>query len=308
MKKKVWIIGAGYMAEEYLKVLIKLDCTILLIGNTEQKTQILAGKYNVKFISGGFEKLEAAKLSLPDLCIIACSIPTLYNAAVNVLELGVKKILCEKPLSFSINEISDIKQKCQQNEAIFAVAYNRRFYSSLENAIKLIQEDGGISSLHFDFSEWQKHYEPSEFNSDELSRNWLIANSTHVIDMAFSLIGRPKELKVLKADHNSLYIGMGISEKNIPFSYHSNWCSGGRWGLEVMTPKRKIILRPLEVLQYQLKHSMEVSAQDKDIIDIDYKPGLVKMVKDMLLEQPKLYLSVDDHLDNFQYYLMIADK
>lgn len=61
------------------------------------------------------------------------------------------------------------------------------------------------------------------------------------------------------------FTGAGLTEKNVLFSYHSNWESAGIWGLELNTYKRKIILRPLEEVQIQWKGSIQVEKHEMDI-------------------------------------------
>ena len=71
------------------------------------------------------------------------------------------------------------------------------------------------------------------------------------------------------------FAGAGITEKGVLFSYHSNWESAGRWGIELNTYKRKIILRPLEEVQIQWKGTVNVEKHKVDLnFDNEFKPGL----------------------------------
>ena len=45
------------------------------------------------------------------------------------------------------------------------------------------------------------------------------------------------------------FCGAGISQKGIIFTYHADWSSSGRWGLDINTSYSRYILRPLEKLQ-----------------------------------------------------------
>jgi len=46
----------------------------------------------------------------------------------------------------------------------------------------------------------------------------------------------------------AIFVGSGITENNIPFSYHADWNSSGGWGIEVMTKENAYRLIPLEDL------------------------------------------------------------
>jgi hypothetical protein len=45
----------------------------------------------------------------------------------------------------------------------------------------------------------------------------------------------------------SAFAGAGRTDRDVLFSYHSNWAAPGRWGLEVLTSKHRLIFRPLRV-------------------------------------------------------------
>ena len=94
----------------------------------------------------------------------------------------------------------------------------------------------------------------SESNMETFLKKWGIANSLHPISMAFELIGFPKTFRFHQFGSldwhpsGSIFVGSGISEKNIPFSYHADWNSAGRWGIEIMTRKNAYRLISLEEL------------------------------------------------------------
>ena len=98
-----------------------------------------------------------------------------------------------------------------------------------------------------------------EKDEPEVYQRWGISNSLHVISMVFDLIGLPKEItskqsgKTSWHDSGSIFTGNGISENNIPFSYHADWESAGRWGIEIMTKEHAYRLMPLENLYVRKK-------------------------------------------------------
>lgn len=277
--KNIVIIGAGIMAESYANVLKAMDICPSIIGRSENSSSAFQEKTGLKTLSGGVAKAFHSLPVKPDYAIVAVTIEELSGVTKQLIESGVKYILCEKPVGIDLKEIQEVRELAQKSGTKVYVAYNRRFYSSVLKAMELLKEDGGISSLHFDFTEWESHINLPRF-SEPVRKNWILANSSHVIDMAFFMMGKPQTLHAYSKEN--VYTGSGISEKGIPFTYHSNWNSGGRWGVEVMSPKFKYFFRPLEKLQMQAKLSMEIKELPQDELDQKFKPGLYKQVESFL--------------------------
>ncbi|MCE5226791.1 MAG: hypothetical protein LLG05_13165, partial [Porphyromonadaceae bacterium] len=85
-------------------------------------------------------------------------------------------------------------------------------------------------------------------------QRWGVANSLHVIAMAHSLIGMPRSMRAYQRGRLSWhpsgarFTGAGETDIGALFSYHADWISAGRWGIEIMTPKNAYRLMPLEKL------------------------------------------------------------
>lgn len=54
-----------------------------------------------------------------------------------------------------------------------------------------------------------------------------------------------------EASNRVIFVGCGIAENDIPFSYQGDWFSPGRWGVEIMTSKHSLIFRPMENCKYR---------------------------------------------------------
>lgn len=305
-EKNICIVGAGLMGISYAKVLSEMKITPCVIGNSKVTSDKFFEATGITPIDGGYKLVLSQLKIIPEYAIVTTPVEVLLDTCFELVKAGVKKILCEKPVALFIEEIIELEKFAKQNCCEIYVAYNRRFYSSVLSAKKLISEEGGISSVHFDFTEWETHVFRAS-NSSAMKDNWLIANSSHLIDLVFSFIGRPKKISCFKQNkENGLHFGQGISEQGIPFSYHSDWGSAGRWGIEIMTKKNKYIFRPLEKLHVQKKLNMKIDeiVSDDDELDIKYKPGIFKQV-DAFLNQRELLLTLDEHIKNFHFYCAI---
>ena len=208
-----------------------------------------------------------------------------------------------------------LKSLSDEHSATVNIAYNRRFYASTRLAKKYITEDGGVSSFQFEFTEWLHTFEKFGTLSQVLS--WLfLGNSTHVVDLAFFLGGKPKEITCYKkrndsicSGYNVIFAGAGISETEALFSYQANWMAPGRWGVEVMTANHRLIFRPLEKLQVQQMKTTRIDFADADYtLDIDYKPGLYLETAAFLEhnEDFKDLCSLDEQLSNLSIYQKIS--
>ncbi len=246
--KKILLVGTGPMAVEYVKVLkdLPVDFEVVGRGNDScEKFETLTGK---KPISGGllenFHHFQGF-----DGAIIATGVEQLAICTSLCLDLQIKHILVEKPAAMTLEELLQNAEKAKRQNAQVLVAYNRRFYASVIYALELIEADGGISSFNFEFTEWSHTIEPL-IKAMGVKENWLLANSTHVIDLAFFLGGEPTKLNSLSDGElswhqKSKFCGIGISNQGALFDYRANWQAPGRWGVELLTEKNRYILRPL---------------------------------------------------------------
>ncbi|MES2590600.1 MAG: Gfo/Idh/MocA family oxidoreductase [Bacteroidota bacterium] len=287
LNKKILLVGAGQMAVDYYKVLEALHCDVTTIGRSESSALIFQQKTGSKITTGGIEQFLQKNTIAFDAVIIAVGMEQLAPTAIQVIKSGARTILIEKPAGLNGNEITELALTANQYNATVLVAYNRRFYSSVLKAKEVIENDGGVTSFNFEFTEWAHTIEPLD-KKPGIKENWLLANSTHVIDLAFYLGGKPSVINCFASGklswHNkAVFAGAGITQDDVLFSYQANWAAPGRWGVEILTKNSRLILRPLEELQIQLKGSVAINKVDlENSIDLQYKPGLFLQTKQFL--------------------------
>jgi predicted dehydrogenase len=281
MNKNILLIGAGQMAIDYHKVLNDLEVPFTVVGRGESSAKLYFEKTGVKPIVGG---LKAFLLDNPKPCshaIVAVGVEKLAQTTSQLLEYGIKNILVEKPAGLNKEEIESVSKLTKKNNANVYVAYNRRFYASVLKAKEIIENDGGVISFNFDFTEWSHEIEKLE-KASGVKENWFLTNSTHVVDLAFYLGGEPKKIASFISGgldwhpSASIFSGAGVSEAGALFSYQANWESAGRWSVEMLTKRNRLLFRPLEKLQIQKRGSVQINlVEDIDYsLDETYKPGL----------------------------------
>ena len=306
--KKVVLLGAGKMGVEYSKVLRHLGVNFSVAGRSEAGVERFYTQTGIRAIPNGFSAWKEKCETDVEFAIVAVSVEELSKTAINLMDFGVRKILLEKPAGLNTKEIKLIRDKARDTETKIIIAYNRRFYASVLKAQEIIEKDGGVKSFNFEFTEWV-HLIPEDIKED-VKKNWFLANSTHVVDMAFLLGGAPKEFKSFTSGGcdwhpaATVFSGAGVAENGALFSYQANWLGPGRWGVEVITNHHRLIFRPLEKLQVQLNKSVAINfIEIDDLLDRDFKPGLFKQTDFFLKEvdHPN-FLTIDKHFENVTNY------
>ncbi|HXV45760.1 MAG TPA: Gfo/Idh/MocA family oxidoreductase [Nitrososphaera sp.] len=283
--KSVLIIGAGWMARQYATALSKMmirDVTI--ISKRKDSLAGLCREFGFQLLIGGYEKYIPS-MKRTDLVIVATPIHHLLPAAMLAAKHGQQNILIEKPASLYREELISAAKSLKK--ARVRVAYNRLLYPNLHKLKQLIDDEGGVTSCRFTFTEWVHTIDFAKESRDVYSR-WGIANSLHVIAMAFDLVGFPKEISTYQHGgfdwhpSGSVFVGSGVTERGIPFSYHADWNSAGRWGIEVMTAENAYRLMPLEDLYACKKGSTNWEKVPFDVTFPDVKQGVAEEVAAML--------------------------
>jgi len=288
MNNETWLIGTGQMAMDYAAVLKSLNKPFTVIGRGETKSKAFEKQIGMTVISGGIQNYLETNPNVPEKVIVATNVEELQSICKMLINYGVKDILIEKPGVAYPREIDELAEVAKQTGVNVLLAYNRRFYASVLEAEKIIAEDGGLSSFNFEFTEWS-HVITAEPKTDADLNNWFLGNSTHVVDLAFYIGGQPKDLSAYYAGalewhpSASIFAGAGISEKGSLFSYQANWEAPGRWVLELLTKKHRLIFKPMEKLQIQLLGSVAINPVEiNDSLDTEFKPGLYLQTKAFL--------------------------
>lgn len=315
-EKNIWLIGAGYMAVEYAKVLQGMNIPLKVVGRGIKSAMNFEKKTGLAVQTGGVNNFLEQTKELPLAAIVAVSAENLSTVTLLLLKKGVKHILVEKPAGLNLEELGELNCEAKKHKSDIFVAYNRRFYASTLKAKEIINEDGGVTSFNFEFTEWSHIIKDFKI-PDIVKKQWFLANSTHVVDLAFFLGGEPKEIKCYTTGGlswhpaASIFCGAGVTEQNSLFSYHSNWEAPGRWGVEVLTKKHRLILKPLEDLYIQKIGSLiSEKVIFDDSLDHKFKPGLYKQIESFINNPVSSCLCrLNDHyLITKSFYVKICNQ
>jgi predicted dehydrogenase len=253
--RKILLLGSGAMGREYcacLKAMGLGDVTV--VCNRAASAEKVKNDFGFTCLDGGYlKRLPQLKGSF-DLVIICLPIAALLDGLAAMLSSGHRVILVEKPVALSSATLKKfIKEQLFSEGCVVKAAFNRLAYPSFRELKRRAEREGGITSCSYTFTEW---VHTIDFKKDpaEVYARWGISNSLHVISMAHALIGLPKELSCQRAGRldwhpsGAVFTGSGVSVDDIPFSYHADWLSAGRWSLTLMTRQNAYRLMPLEEL------------------------------------------------------------
>lgn len=312
------LVGAGSMAVAYAKVLQHLDLPFRCFG----RGPISASKFEAETgIAAGTgplaDQLRAADVA-GSLAIVAVNVNQLSSVCKSLLEAQVKSILAEKPGGVDLADMQNLADADPQDR--IRIAYNRRFLKSTQTAREIIKADGGVQTLHFEFTELPDRLEALGVHPPEILANLPYANSSHVFDMAFYL-GQASD------DLNDVYISGAVRQGQISwhpdgsrfascgtiadrslYTCFADWRSGGNWNVEVTTPNRRLRLKPLETLTEQLRETFAVEPVALTTDPEGLKPGLPDMVADFVKNGGQQLPTMQDQIERMKVFAAILSR
>jgi predicted dehydrogenase len=317
LNQTIWLIGTGPMAIQYAKILHYLKVNFITIGRGEESALKFQNETGITPFIGGVNKYIALNPIKPNFVIVCVNVESLYEVSIEVLNYCNAEILIEKPGALKINDLIDMKNKSNQIGTSIYIAYNRRFLPSIRKVKELVLGDGGIATLHFEFTEWSHVISKLNKPKEQLNE-WFFANSSHVADLAFYLSGRPIKMTSIVSgnldwfDKGSIFVGAGETTNKVLFTYNSNWKGPGRWLIEITTNINRYLLSPLETLQVQNKLSFHKEQVDLSELvknnENNFKPGLYMQLINFLTYNRKDMCSLNDQIENFHWFAQIQGR
>ena len=287
------IVGIGTMGRQYLAALRALGVPQIRICSRSPEPLAAFQGTGIDTISGGIERLACAP-GPDELGIIATPTASLAAAAERLASLGFRRLLIEKPVSLRSAEIDRLARRLEQDGVDAVCAYNRVAYPSCHE-VRACAAREGITSCTYTVTERIKPDWPQRFPAEELAR-WGIANSLHVLSMAHGLIGLPAAWNGQRSGalpwhpSGAVFVGSGISERSIPFAYHADWGSTGRWSVEVHTRVASYRLCPLEEVFRKVSTTADWTPLPVAAFAPQVKAGIVEQVAAMLHENVRAAL------------------
>ncbi|MEI8004051.1 MAG: Gfo/Idh/MocA family oxidoreductase, partial [Methanothrix sp.] len=183
----VAIIGAGNMAREHIRAFADVPGVKIagIHSKTRSKAEALAQEYGIAgvydSISDLYEKTRA------DLVVV-----TVFETAMNPVSRASFEypwtVLLEKPPGYNLADAEEILSAAKAASRKVLVGLNRRFLSSTRAALADLQSRPSPRFIHVQ-DQQNLQAAASIGHPDIVVKNWMYANSIHVIDY-LRLFGR----------------------------------------------------------------------------------------------------------------------
>lgn len=274
---KVALVGAGYMATEHAKAFSGLPGVSLagVYSRTRLRAEQLATAYPGMVVCDSVEELY--ERTRADLVVVTVREMSM-NAVARECFAFPWAVLLEKPAGYDLGDASAILDAAMQMKSRVYVALNRRAYSSTRQAIARLADNSGQRFIKVIDQQDQGVARDVVKEPPEVVRNYMYANSIHLIDY-LHVFGRgyvtgvvpvipwiPEKpgMVVAKIEFSSGDVGL----------YEGVWDGPGPWAVSVVSPQERLEMRPLEQVTVQLRGERKVTPLEIDPDDTAFKPGL----------------------------------
>ena len=274
---KVALVGAGYMATEHAKAFSGLPGVTLegVFSRTRARAEQLASSYPGMVVCDSMGELYGRTGA--DLVVV--TVKELSMAAIAAESFAFPwAVLLEKPAGYDLADATSILEAATKAGSRAYVALNRRAYSSTRQALARLADNAGPRFVKVMDQQDQQAARDIYKEPPEVVRNYMYANSIHLIDY-FRVFGRGEVAGVVPVvPWTPEKPGMVVSK--IDFSsgdvglYEGVWDGPGPWAVSVVTPRERLEMRPLEQVAVQLRGERKVTALEIDPDDSAFKPGL----------------------------------
>lgn len=239
-RKKIGIIGSSQISQFHINAFKKASMDIISCASSLNSNNIkrFAKKNDINQIYN--DPYELVYKNEWDGLIIASTVKSIPKILTEAIKFK-KPILVEKPVDYGTDFLSRYSNK---NIDYVNVAYNRRYYSTIEYAKSFIENStkGCVINIRI----------PEQVSTDIKKKNIkfynVFNNSCHMIDLIFYLIGKAKIINNFKNPVNkNMKISILKSGKHYCHLFiNSN--SPDNFAIQIENGHQRLELRPIENL------------------------------------------------------------
>lgn len=311
-KLKIAIVGSGYMAHEYAKVIQKLNnCEISgVFSRKYNRAKLFSKKYKIKIVGKSIKDLYLRTLAHG--VIIAISPDQIKKISKEIFKFPWISLI-EKPVGITFKEAESINKIAKKLKHLSYIALNRRQYSSTLKSINLLKKDSSKRLVNIYGQEDLNLLKKFKF-SKKIIDNYMFVNGIHLIDyMTIFCRGRLKKIdKIFR--WNGFTGGYVLSvfyySSGDVATFSTIWNKPFPWRVIVTTQKQRIELKPLETCKSSLLNKRNKEFHKIDIKDKIFKPGIYNQTLEFIkgIKNKKNSLMKIDHGCNLMKYLDIIYK
>ena len=141
---KIAVIGAGRMGALRTEDLVKVGAEVTVFNRTLAGAKTLADKFNSHY--GEISDIQTSQF---DGYVVATATDSHIGLLADLIPLG-KPILCEKPISLTVEETDSVIADCKKFGTQIQVGFQRRFDPPISKAAKMVAsgEVGTLYTMH----------------------------------------------------------------------------------------------------------------------------------------------------------------
>ena len=208
-KLRFGLIGAGRIANTYVEAFAKTaNATLAAVTDVRpEAAQSLASTAGCTAYPSHIEMAESGKI---DAVVIATPPAVHVPISIDLLSRGIP-VLCEKPVSFSVDSARRIRTAARENRTLFTMASKFRYAADVVRARSIVRSGILGEPVLFE-NTFMSHVDmTSRWNSqpDISGGGVLIDNGTHSVDIMRYFIG---PLQVIHAVEGPSIQGLAVDE------------------------------------------------------------------------------------------------
>lgn len=269
-RTRIGIVGGGDIAQHHLKVLTSLrDVEVVALASRgEERRHTTAEIFSIPHTYDTASAMLAHETL--DAIFITVSADQIYAVAKECVSKGIP-LFIEKPAGLTVQETEDLAQ----SSVPIMVGYNRRFYSNIQQAKKMIEECGPLLGVTVEAPERITQVRTlGKFTADMLD-NWLVLNGTHGIDLLHYLGGTIADVASVAyayTEKNGDNFGATIAfEEGAIGHYISHWNTPGKWRVTLYGDGIRADFDTLEQGTITTKEGTSPLPLSEE--DVSFKPG-----------------------------------
>jgi predicted dehydrogenase len=281
---KIAIIGSGKISEKYIAVIKKFKNLKIsaIVSKREKNCKKKAKNLRIPFYSTSIDYMM--KTISPDIVIVCVTPSSTIKVCHKIFKYNCLSLI-EKPIGLNLTEAKKIVNMAKFYNRNSFVALNRRFYSStalLEKKILKFKKSKRV--VHIIDQENTINAKKNGHDRETI-KNWMFANSVHLIDY-FKILCRgniknirTKNYKIGKKQQFKLSI-INFSSGDIGI-YQAYWNRIASWHVSVSSANSFFYLSPIETL-YEKKFNGKILRYNNTNVDKKFKPGFYLMIKNLI--------------------------
>ena len=185
------IVGCGGIASHHIRGYRQSGANVVMVADLDQTAaQARAAELGCGW-TNDYDKL----LAHPDIQAISICVPNWlhFEVAMAAIEAG-KAVLCEKPMSISLQQAETLRQSVRDRNAFFQVGYMKRYHPVMQRFREWLPDIGpiemGLLRCYQPFPEWLWKEPGSWFTQKDLSGGGsLVHGGSHMLDLLHWCLG-----------------------------------------------------------------------------------------------------------------------